>query len=129
MQLETVENYTPFVWFAFEKMAPGRSLCDVVVVKAACALLPGREKDGIALLEEEAAPIHLADEHFAAAGESSLAHEGETVILKPGADLFIGGHAQAPAKNKGYWEARVQLWGKDAQGKDFTRAQHWRLLG
>ena len=33
MQLLYVDNYTPFEWFAFEKMGPHKRLYDLVIVK------------------------------------------------------------------------------------------------
>ena len=63
MQLQHVDNYTPFEWFAFEKMAPGMHIHDVLIVKAACQiLLDGNAYRIAAVPEGEIAPIHMSDQ-------------------------------------------------------------------
>lgn len=114
MLLESIENYTPFEYFAFEKMAPGRNLCDVLIVKAACALRPGtkhaQREEGIALLSD-AAPFVLADEHYGEADHTSLRASADVVLVKPHTDFHVSGSAHAPHPSATRWEASIEVAG------------------
>lgn len=127
MLLETVENYTPFEYFAFEKMGHGRHIFDVLIVKAACELRPDPKRanrdDGIQLLAE-AAPIHLGDEHHGEPERTALRTSGDLVLYKPGADLIIHGAARPPADLRSHWAAEIEV-----AGARTTRSQRLRLLG
>lgn len=127
MQLETVENYTPFVHFAFEKRGPGQRHFDVLICKATCRLIhdPTRRERGDGIeLSAEPAPIHLADEHFGAPEQTSLRLAGDTVLYKPGADLIVSGSAQPPAKLRSHWAVSIEV-----AGRGFKRLRNSRLLG
>lgn len=127
MQLESVDNYSPFVHFAFEKRGTGRRHFDVLICKAACRLThdPARRErgDGIELTAEQA-PIHLADEHFGEPERTSLRVAGDTVLYKPGADLIITGAARPPASLRSHWAVAIEV-----AGKGFKRKREYRLLG
>ena len=123
MILGEVENYTPFSHFAFEKMGPGKRFYDVIIVKAACALVPGTDRKGI-VPHKDPAPIRLADEHYGEPEQTSLRYSGDTVLCKPGADVFITGHARPPSKFPNHWAAEIEI-----KGSAFTRKQRVRLLG
>ncbi len=123
MQLSQVENYTPFEYFAFEKMAPGTALYDVLIVKAACELQPGSGENGI-VLTREAAPIRLADEHYGESERTSLRRSGDTVLYKPATDVYVSGTARAPAGLGQQWMAQIEL-----QSAQRTCSQRLRLWG
>jgi len=86
--LRDFDNQTGLTAIQYEKMAPGRTFCDVVVVKARFVLTP----DGI---EKTPLPgrIFAADRHRNPddPGGSSLKEAGDLVLSKPGADLFFTG--------------------------------------
>ncbi|MDH0897727.1 MULTISPECIES: DUF2169 domain-containing protein [unclassified Pseudomonas] len=119
MILGEVENCTPYAWFTFEKMGPAERLYDIVIVKAACVLRPGRGGEGIVALDE-AAPIHLADEHFGAPERSPLRIAGDTLLYKPGTDVFFRGHARPLQDLPEQWAADLEIG---------TRRHRWRLSG
>lgn len=127
MQLETVENYTPFTYFSFEKAGPGRRHFDVLICKAVCRLLPGAEGhghgDGIELTAESA-PLWLADEHYGAPARTSLRVAGDTVLHKPGTDLWMRGSVTAPEQYRQHWAVSVEV-----SGKNFKRQRQARLVG
>ncbi len=127
MLLDHIENYTPFAHFAFEKMGPGRQHHDVLIAKASCALLPnparGAAFDGVRLLAEPA-PIHMADEHHGAPEHTGLRLSGDTVLFKPGADLWIRGQAVPPTDMRTHWAAQISLIGRRQK-----RTHKLRLMG
>ena len=99
MQLQHVDNYTPFEWFAFEKMAPGMHIHDVLIVKAACQiLLDGNAYRIAAVPEGEIAPIHMSDQahDFDRNVYVFLRVAGDTVLYKPATDLLLSGEALPP---------------------------------
>ena len=127
MLLEHVENYTPFEYFAFEKRGPGRHHHDVLIAKASCALLasPSRDqnREGIRLLGEPA-PIHMADEHYGEPEHTGLRLTGDTVLFKPGADVWFRGSAVPPPERRAHWAAQISLIGRKQE-----RTQTLRLMG
>ena len=58
-QLQVVENTTPYLHLAFDKMGKGRLFYDVVVCKATFTLAPGKLQPA-----EQALPIELADRYW-----------------------------------------------------------------
>lgn len=132
MLLEHVENYTPFEYFAFEKMGPGRHHHDVLIAKASCALHPsssrGSDTEGIRLLAE-AAPIHMADEHHGEPEHTGLRLTSDTVLIKPGADLWFRGSAVPPPDRRTHWAAQISLIGRKQQRTHklrLTGPRHWQ---
>ena len=113
MQLQHVDNYTPFEWFAFEKMAPGMHIHDVLIVKAACQiLLDGNAYRIAAVPEGEIAPIHMSDQahDFDRNAYASLRVAGDTVLYKPATDLLLSGAAEfSGRRGQASWAAEVSV--------------------
>jgi hypothetical protein len=89
MTLE-IRNYTPFVPFAFEKQGKGREACEVVIIKGTFDLI----HDQVTIAAEQQLPV-LADQYYDEPETSSLALEGDLVMVKPATDIYVTGHAQA----------------------------------
>lgn len=92
--LHVLENHTPLPCFHAQKMGPGRTFRDTVVVKATFSLTPDR----LALSRPD--PIVLADHPRdpARATRSSLLHAGEVQWGKPSTDVIVTGSAHAPSR-------------------------------
>jgi hypothetical protein len=91
--LENVNNQTGFTHFQYDKMAPGKSFHDIVLVKASFDLSPeGISKKG------EPGQLVLADVHRDPANPlgSSLAAAGDLILHKPGCDLYVSGAVRFP---------------------------------
>ncbi len=103
--LERVHNDTGVALLQYMKMAPGRFFCDVVAVKASFLITP----EGIDTLPRPGGfcmadlPRQPDQSMF-----SSLLQAGDTILGKPGADLYFTGHARRarPAKR---WTVSVGL--------------------
>ncbi len=98
MQLLHVDNYTPFEWFVFEKMAPRRALYDVIVVKAALPMSHSLDKLACQPNNALACTIEMADRtrQSELGAYAPLSVVGDTVIFKPCTDVYISGHAKGP---------------------------------
>jgi len=111
MQLLHVDNYTPFVWFAFEKMGPGRRIHDVLIVKGACRFTPSERAwwHIVPADDGDVAPIHMSDEpyDFDGGAYSSLRLTGDTVLYKPATDFVIGGSATPARGRDRTWAAEI----------------------
>lgn len=116
MQLLHVDNYTPFEWFAFEKMAPRRALYDVVVVKAALPMRHSLDKLACQPNNALACTIEMADRtrQSELGAYAPLSVAGDTVIFKPCTDVYISGHAKAPSRVR-EWAAQITV--KTAKAK------------
>jgi hypothetical protein len=103
--LQEVDNRTGIAHFQFDKMAPGRKFCDIVVLKASFAL----NAQG---LDRTALPANLcyADLHHDEQDPlgSSLRECGDLIVAKPGADLYLTGHAHTD-KARAQFIAQVKL--------------------
>mgnify|MGYP002752563651 CR=1 FL=1 len=127
MELLHVDNYTPFVWFAFEKMAPGRNLCDVLIVKALCELTAtGSGNDIRPSTDGKVAPIHMSDALYETPNGAfaSLERAGDTVLFKPATDFIVHGTALPPNTHTKEWPAQISV--KTEHG---IRRQIWILNG
>ncbi len=129
--LQVVENATPFTHFQCQKMAPGRRYCDVVVVKETYLLAPGR-----LMPAGEVAEIALADRYHqdGARLRPSLAVPGDLHLPKPGADVFVTGHANAPRNEPSRrWRASVVVRRGSATVASLeleaTGPRHWKHRG
>lgn len=132
MQLLHIDNYTPFEWFAFEKMAPGKRLFDIVIVKAAYSLVLDGAYYQIAPFSDEILPvIHMSDQSygFNAGAYASIQFAGDAVIYKPGTDFFIVGDAIGPEAKTATWAAEINIKTKE---KKYTQMillhgkRHWQ---
>ncbi|MCS4294557.1 hypothetical protein M2375_002790 [Comamonas sp. BIGb0152] len=125
MQLLHIDNYTPFEWFAFEKMAPRRVLHDVVVVKASLPM--SHRLDKLSYLPEDAhaCAIEMADRTRQSdlGAYAPLSAVSDTVVFKPCTDVYITGHARAyePVRE---WGAQITI--KTTKAK---HEQKWVLQG
>lgn len=111
MQLKYVENYTPFEWFAFEKMAPRHALFDVVVVKAALPMAHALDRLNTTPEHALALPIEMADRSRQSdlGAYAPLKVAGDTVIFKPGTDVLLCGHARPVRSKLREWPAQVTI--------------------
>ena len=132
MQLLHVDNYTPFEWFAFEKMGPQKRMYDVVIVKAAYRLVLKADRYELAPYTSNAIPvIHMSDEayDFDGGAYASLRFAGDVILYKPSTDFFITGHATAPTPEAQSWAAEIQI---KASGKEYKQTmllhgkRHWQ---
>ncbi|MEZ4427164.1 MAG: DUF2169 domain-containing protein [Nannocystaceae bacterium] len=69
----------------------------LVVCLAASYRIPAPGDEPIAQRCDEQPPPPVADEHVGAPGASSLARAGQAVYTRPGVDVYLRGHARAPA--------------------------------
>jgi hypothetical protein len=103
--LERVHNDTGLALLHYMKMAPGRQFCDVLAIKASFSLTP----DGI---DTQAKPGKFCMADLPRTPDevrlSSLLQAGDTILGKPGADVYLTGHARRsrPAKR---WPVSVGL--------------------
>jgi hypothetical protein len=108
-RLKFLDDQTGLTVLQYDKMAPGLLFCDVVVVKASFALTA----QGI---EPRPAPgqLSLADTHRVPDSpmNTSLAQAGDLILGKPGADIYVTGHARhhRPAK---WWRVGVRVGPQD----------------
>lgn len=125
-RLQHLDDQTGLTVFQYDKMAPRRQFCDVVVVKARFALTP----DGISR-SAQSAELCLADTPRNADDPlgSSLAQAGDLIVGKPGADIYVSGMARR-AQPARYWGVSVTL-GPQARPLAHyacaaTGPRHWR---
>jgi hypothetical protein len=132
MQLLYVDNYTPFEWFAFEKMGPGMRIHDVLIVKGAAQFTLHQDAWAITPAEDGVtAPIHMSDETHAFDGNaySSLRVAGDTIFYKPATDFILGGRAIPPRGHEQAWAAEITI---RSHGKERRQAlvlrgeRHWQ---
>ena len=115
MTLE-IRNYTPFVPFAFEKQGKAGETYAVMIVKGTFDLHPEQVK----IAADQQLPV-LADHYYGEPETSSLVMEGDLVRYKPGADIYITGHAYRPREAAGNeWLAQIAV----AQTQVRDSAQH-----
>lgn len=104
-RLRRLDDQTGLTVFQFDKMAPGLVFCDVVVIKASFALTT----QGI---DPRPAPgqLSLADTYRVADSPmgTSLAQAGDLILGKPGADIYVTGHARHYCPSK-WWRVSVQV--------------------
>ncbi|WP_447915420.1 DUF2169 family type VI secretion system accessory protein [Delftia acidovorans] len=132
MQLQQVDNYTPFEWFAFEKMGPGKRMYDVLIVKAACQLV--QDKRGLCLApapQGEVPPIHMADQprEFSRDAYASLQKTGDVLLHKIATDFLISGAARPASAGASSWAAEVAIKSHGATRKQtmFLHGErHWQ---
>lgn len=130
--LKKVINRTGFPHLAFDKMAPGGSFADVVVVCGTFIL-----SEGVL----QAAPVHrgpvLGDRvrDGDAPMLSELAVATDAVLCKPDVDVFVTGTAcTADGSPRKRWLATLRVLGADGSGVEKTlrlsgpRAWNWSLL-
>ena len=122
MQLRQVDNYTPFEWFAFEKMAPGQQMRDVLIVKAACQVALRGDRYVFESVPAGDPPIHMSDapHDYDGGPYASLRATGDTVLCKPGTDFLLTGSALPPDGPSDGWGAEIWL--------DVHRKQHRQTL-
>lgn len=125
-RLQHLDDQTGLTVFQYDKMAPGRQFCDVVLVKACFDLT----LDGISRTPRPAA-LCLADTHRNAEDPlgSSLAQAGDLILGKPGADIYVSGMARKPHPAK-VWPVSITL---GSQAKPLahyactaTGPRHWQ---
>lgn len=127
-QLAHVDNQTPFPHTAFFKMAPGRKFHDVIVVRGTFDLVEGR----VVASDEQANPI-LSDLWWdeSNAERSSLKEVGDTLLYKPGTDVFVTGAAR-PHKDQALerWSAGVVVANEQnillRHYLELTGPRHWQ---
>jgi hypothetical protein len=104
-RLKHVDDQTGLTVFQYDKMAPGRTFHDVVVVKASFDLT----SEGINPASSPA-PLSLADTHRNEDDPtgSSLVRAGDLIMGKPGADIYVTGAARNPRPSK-HWLVGVTL--------------------
>ena len=90
--LRNVANFTPFAHFQYQKMGKGRVYYDCLVVKATFDLAKGP----LALSSEQAGIVFADQYHDDNADQSSLVRVGDLHLPKPGSDVVLTGHAEAP---------------------------------
>lgn len=104
-RLKHLDDQTGLTVFQYDKMAPGMLFCDVVVIKASFALTA----QGIDP-RPTPATLCLADTHRAADSpmNTSLLQAGDLILGKPGADIYVTGHARnhRPAK---WWRVGIKV--------------------
>lgn len=90
-RLKHVDDQTGLTVLQYDKMAPGRNFCDVVVVKACFDLT----SDGIDPIPKPG-QLSLADTHRKQDSPltSSLEQAGDIILGKPGADIYVTGTAR-----------------------------------
>ncbi len=104
-RLKYLVNQTGLTVFQYDKMAPGKVFCDVVVVKASFELTP----HGLLRIASPG-KLSLADIHRSKDEplDSSLAQAGDLIWHKPGADIYFTGHARNMHLTKS-WLVGVQV--------------------
>jgi hypothetical protein len=131
--LRHAHNFTGYHLCTFDKMGPGRTFHDVIVLKGVFELVPGE-----LVPSQRKARIAYADEVWDAscAERSSLRRAGDAVLCKPGTDILVTGAARAPRGQPAKrWDALVRV--SDANGKvlcqsdaEITGPRAWvKLLG
>ena len=108
-RLKFLDDQTGLTVFQYDKMAPGLLFCDVVVVKASFALtLQG--------IDPRPAPgqLSLADTHRVADSpmNTSLAQAGDLILGKPGAAIYVTGHARNHRPSN-WWRVGVRVGPQD----------------
>jgi len=121
MHVHHVHNETPFPWFAFEKMAPGRTVCDVVIVKACVPLSHDANAPAPTPEQASASPIHYADlPHTSELGAyAPLREAGDLVLAKLATDLWLNGTATPASPGTREWTAHMTL-------RDANNAKRYR---
>jgi hypothetical protein len=130
-RLQQVDDQTGLTVFRYDKMAPGRVFCDVVVVKASFELTP----DGIQPIPGPG-QLCLADMHRQPDGPlgSSLVQAGDLILGKPGADIYVTGTARNARAWK-RWHVEVTLGPQERAVAQYACAaigpRHWQhsLMG
>lgn len=104
-RLQHLDDQTGLTVFQYDKMAPGRQFCDVVLVKACFEL----SADGISRTARPA-ELSMADTHRVADSplHTSLVQAGDLIVGKPGADLYVSGHAR-PHRPSTYWPVSITV--------------------
>jgi hypothetical protein len=104
-RLKFLDDQTGLTVFQYDKMAPGLLFCDVVVVKASFALT-------VHGIDPRPTPgqLSLADTHRVADSpmNTSLAQAGDLILGKPGADIYVTGHARNHRPSK-WWRVGVRV--------------------
>lgn len=118
-RLQFLDDQTGLTVFQYEKMAPGLLFCDVVVVKASFALTAQGIDPNPA-----SGPLVLADTHREPERpmSTSLAEAGDLILGKPGADIYVTGHARNHHPSK-WWRVGVSVDAK-AGSQDKPLAQY-----
>lgn len=104
-RLKHLDDQTGLTVFQYDKMAPGLLFCDVVVVKASFALtaqgIDPRPTPGT---------LSLADTHRVADSpmSTSLEQAGDLILGKPGADIYVTGHARQHRPSK-WWRVGITV--------------------
>lgn len=125
MALSDIKNKTPFEHFVFEKMAPGRQICDVIVLKGAYMLAPS----GKLKLAPEPAEFYLADQHYGDTNTTSLWRSGDMLLHKPATDLFVSGSARPPKGMEDQWPCELIVETKDKKYRQQVHMlgpRHWQ---
>lgn len=104
-RLKHVDDQTGLTVFQYDKMAPGLLFCDVVVIKASFALTA----QGIHPLPQPG-QLSLADTHRVANRpmNTSLEQASDLILGKPGADIYVTGHARYHRPNK-WWRVGIAV--------------------
>jgi hypothetical protein len=104
-RLRRVDNQTGLSVMQYDKMAPGRKFCDVVVVKASFDLTP----DGL-MAAPAPGKLCLADRarHSDNPLGSSLAEAGDLILGKPGADIVLTGSLRSLSPQL-HWPVHVAV--------------------
>lgn len=111
MELQYLENLTPFEWFTFEKMAPRRALYDIVIVKAALPMAARFEQVITAPERAQGVAIEMADRtrQSELGAYAALAVASDTVLGKPATDVILSGHAKPKSPQTREWPAQITI--------------------
>lgn len=114
IQLEDINNQTPFEHFVCDKMGVGRQYFDTLVVKGTFTVQNGAQAE----LAPEQQAIVFADEPWNPDDpeRSALRVAGEVVLTKPTTDVILSGHAHAPSGElQTDWRTSVEVRGEDLE--------------
>lgn len=115
-------NLTPFPALCFSALDPADQEHRVIVMKVTYRLLPGKQGYGMAeLVEENPAPLCMADEYLGEPGQSETYCESDLAPYKPRCDVILRGNAYAPQSQAApQWVVRLQL--RSPEDNDGNRA-------
>lgn len=118
--LETVDNFTGYPHFTFDKLGQGNQFYDVVILKGSF----GMQDNALVRAPEQIKPV-LADEYWDDDDPeiSSLRAAGDVLVYKPGTDVFVTGTAKTfEGKPEKEWNGMLRV-ARDVRGKNETLIQ------
>jgi len=104
-------NLTPFDALCYGALDPDDDEHTVIAMKVGYQLV--RQPDGrwdAIVMDEEPAPLCMADEFWGEPGESSVKQESDLAPFKPRCDVLVSGQAGAPGGHpSAQWETRLRV--------------------